>query len=55
MPLGLPTLEFGNGIWEYGDTDVAEVNEEIGAYSPAGFSTQSGNKASSFEVVVDRR
>ena len=54
MPLGLPTLEFGNGIWEYGDTDVADIsNEGPGAYSPAGFSGQ--REPSGCEVVVDRR
>ncbi|CAD6582766.1 MAG: Cell wall assembly regulator [Cyphobasidiales sp. Tagirdzhanova-0007] len=38
-PLGLPTLEFGNGIWEYGDTslDGDELNK------------------GSFDVIVDKQ
>lgn len=40
MPLGLPTLEFGNGIWEQNDT----LDGDTSSY---GFEKQS------FEVVVD--
>jgi hypothetical protein len=40
MPLGLPTLEFGNGIWEQNDT----VDGDTSTY---------GYDKNSFEVVVD--
>lgn len=40
MPLGLPTLEFGNGIWEHEDTSEGDV-------------TTYGYEKNSFEVVID--
>jgi len=40
MPLGLPTLEFGNGIWEQNDT----VDGDTSTY---------GYEKNSFEVVID--
>lgn len=42
MPLGLPTMEFGNGIWEYGDTSEGDVSTY-------------GYEKNSFEVVVDNQ
>lgn len=46
MPLGLPTLEFGNGLWE---------SEEANAAAEAAYSPSTFDKGDFEVVIIDRR